>query len=557
MAVIAVRLDPQGLQDVRPLSELLFHGEWEALVSRIADAVEQFFKAIVQLITESWDWFSFKVISLLPEQVGMWLDPAKAFCIKLKLRMSEAEVKPFYDVIKDMRETDQSSVIEKLSAIPDPEKEQLVRSIPSFISDYYSSYQKTLIIDSLVAIPAAERESVIRNALPLINPAMDSWNKISVIEAIALVQAVERESVIRNALLLINPAMDNEDRSSIIETIARIPAAERESVIRNALLLIIPAMDSAKKASIIGTICAIPAAERESVTALAQRVITNEMSGFEIQNIVRAITNIPIENRATVIERALPGIRAARWAFQMIWEIENRAREIPNERRDFIRRMEQGVDVHDGNRDPQLRAALELFHAHQGALTEDEILAAQDEFIAYLAEAPITQEVRTLAHDALLKERGIDEVFGPLIDEIGFSIYGLRVKGAELIGRLWIYVSNLQGADQTNAKSSMISALRKSYNDWGGRVCNPGKTHRLVIGVLQGRLAGVNVDDVAMQVTVAQAIEMFFSVRANQEIDNLAQLLAAANQFCDNNPAAPREDFMREIHAYAQQQEMI
>ena len=79
------------------------------------------------------------------------------------------------------------------------------------------------------------------------------------------------------------------------------------------------------------------------------------------------------------------------------------------------------------------------------------------------------------------------------------------------------------------------------------------KTQRLLIAVLQGRLPGVNIELIEeMQVPIAQAIQMFFSIEAHQHIQQLQPLLEAARRFCDQNPLINQADFFREIRQYAQ-----
>jgi hypothetical protein len=108
--------------------------------------------------------------------------------------------------------------------------------------------------------------------------------------------------------------------------------------------------------------------------------------------------------------------------------------------------------------------------------------------------------------------------------------------------------------DQTNAKDSLISALKDSYY-MGSRVCDQGKTQRSVVGVLQGRLEGVDVElSTEMQVPTPQAVAMFFHVEAHRNIEQLAPLFNAASRFCDDNPAVNRDDFVLQIRLYAQAQ---
>ena len=189
-------------------------------------------------------------------------------------------------------------------------------------------------------------------------------------------------------------------------------------------------------------------------------------------------------------------------------------------------------------------------------MAQSQINKGVQEFTQYLNDCQMDAQHKRLALHAL-SGPGDGTDFGPLLSETHFNIHRLRISGGEVVGRLWIFASQLVEPDQTNAKNSMISALKDSYYQ-DSRVCNEGKTQRLVVGVLQGRLQGVNIELGAdMQLPTAQAVEMFFNVEAHRNIDQLAPLLEAANRFCDVNPLVNRAGFIREIEIYAQNQEIV
>ncbi len=89
---------------------------------------------------------------------------------------------------------------------------------------------------------------------------------------------------------------------------------------------------------------------------------------------------------------------------------------------------------------------------------------------------------------------------------------GLSISGEEVIGRLWIFASKLTGSEETNAKESMVSGLKDSYDEFMGKVCNPGKVQRLVVGVLQGRLPGVNIELMEGRVAKVLAVGSYRNV---------------------------------------------
>ncbi len=159
---------------------------------------------------------------------------------------------------------------------------------------------------------------------------------------------------------------------------------------------------------------------------------------------------------------------------------------------------------------------------------------------------------------ALMDEKRVNENFGPLIDhENSFSVLGLEITGLELIGRLWKFALQLPEPESTNAKCGMITALSDSFNPDESRVCNQGKTQRLVIAVLSGRLLGVNIDEVPVRVTKEQAMQMFFNIPAHRQIISKAALIDFANQFCNQNAAINRDEFLTEINAYAAQSGIV
>ena len=102
----------------------------------------------------------------------------------------------------------------------------------------------------------------------------------------------------------------------------------------------------------------------------------------------------------------------------------------------------------------------------------------------------------------------------------------------------------------------MISALSDSYDDFNLKVCNQGKTQRLVVAVLQGRLAGVNIEGDGVSVSTPEAIRMFFNMEAHKKIGEFKDLMEAANQFCDDHTLVNRDSFIAEIEKYAEVQGM-
>ncbi len=213
----------------------------------------------------------------------------------------------------------------------------------------------------------------------------------------------------------------------------------------------------------------------------------------------------------------------------------------------------QGINVHQGDRDQRVRAAIELLRKHQDPISRDDMNQAVQEFTQYLNDREMNPEHKRLAQHALRGPLNRAD-FGPLIDGNDFTIKGLRISGEEVIGRLWIFASNLTGLDQAIAKGGMISALEQSY-DMRYRVCQPGKVQRLIVSVLQGRLAKVNIELIeGMKVGKEVSLRMFFMKEAHMAIKQLPLLIDAANQFCHENPLVNRAEFFLGIEEYAEAQ---
>jgi len=298
--------------------------------------------------------------------------------------------------------------------------------------------------------------------------------------------------------------------------------------------LITPQMGSYERVRIINQLANIARDQRAEIVQLALQLITPEMRAYDRNMIMQDLLNIDPDQRTNYVQQRRQGQQAH--LFQNVHVL-----------------AQHGLNVHANDRDERVRAAMELFRQHQGAIPRDRINQAVEEFIQYLNNREMDPQDKQLAERALLAPKNEDEVFGALISKGTFTLLGVETSGKEVIGRLWVFASELAEPDRTNAKAGMISALKNSYDHMATRVCDQGKTQRLLIAVLQGRLAGVNIELIEeMKFPIAQAIQMFFSIEANQHIQQLQPLLEAARRFCDQNPLINQEDFLREIKQYAQ-----
>ena len=207
----------------------------------------------------------------------------------------------------------------------------------------------------------------------------------------------------------------------------------------------------------------------------------------------------------------------------------------------------EAMDVHADNRDERTRNALRLLW--QTRLNADQINRQFEDFIRYF-DGLAHSEKKARANLALRVPKENRESFGPLLDNIPFSIRGFMLEGKELIARLWNFISSLDLQEQPLAKEGILTALSDSFTPLGDRVCNQGKTQRLCISVLQGRLRGVQIDDIEIpNHDLNTHLNFFF---ANEERRGMEphQLREQARLFCDQNPLVARGEFLAQVEEF-------
>ena len=158
-----------------------------------------------------------------------------------------------------------------------------------------------------------------------------------------------------------------------------------------------------------------------------------------------------------------------------------------------------GLDVHIGHRDLRVLDAYKKLQQSQGHLTLKEIYLETDAFVEYLNKS-----------NSSLKEKAFDALYSPKIGEFGglfiendFTILNFPISGEEVIARLWRFCNqyipseNFDNVEieRENGRVSMVGALGNSYHKMGGLICNQGKVQQLIVGVLQGRLDGVQIEE--------------------------------------------------------------
>jgi hypothetical protein len=238
-----------------------------------------------------------------------------------------------------------------------------------------------------------------------------------------------------------------------------------------------------------------------------------------------------------------------------------------------------GMNVHTGARDLKTAEALTSLKDLQGVLSDASIDEAITQFTQFLNLTNLISAGDKLRALHALDGPG-DNDFGSLLSDPNCGRY--LISGKEVVARHWIYSNSFVDVDpnateneRLNIKLGMIRALSTSYEphdaDRPGqdiRVCNEGKAQRFVVNCLQGRLEGIDIDSVSPNAMVAPdplqlpnyirsnaAAESFFTIEANQQIDNLQDLITAANSYCNENSLVEPYSFFAEIMRYAKQAE--
>ncbi len=248
-------------------------------------------------------------------------------------------------------------------------------------------------------------------------------------------------------------------------------------------------------------LAAVNVAERRNVINYVRRLVNPDMEIFLVVQIITQIVRVPEGRRENYVRDRLIN------------------RGVP------VQIRAERIDVHASGRDARTKDAIERLRQHQIAIDISSIEAqAVADFGSYLRKS--AHKKKELAERALAGPPNGD--FGSLLSDSRIYIDGLICSGSEIIARLWTYASTLKTPDDVCAKDAMISALADSFNGHGDRVCNPGKTQRLIVAVLSGRLAGVDVDEVQ---TLPALTNAFFALPENMAINDRATFIEAMRIF--------------------------
>ncbi len=176
------------------------------------------------------------------------------------------------------------------------------------------------------------------------------------------------------------------------------------------------------------------------------------------------------------------------------------------------------ADVHSSDRDKRTGDAVKLLNQFGMASSE-------------------TRKHVAACHQYVEKKLGNSELLDKLIDAV-FEFNGTRHEGRDFVARLWHFAEAAPDAEE--AKVGLVSGLVDSQHS-----CDHGKVQRLVIAVLQGRLAGVEIDRLDAVVNWTTYLKAFnfrhdklmtayMSVPKDspQEAASLLALRVAADKFC-------------------------
>jgi hypothetical protein len=383
----------------------------------------------------------------------------------------------FYPYSRSIRSYSIVDILKELANIAPNQRDAIIQQALQFITPRMFIDDRANILRAVVNIAPDQRVEIIQGALQLITPGMFPYRRIAIINELTNIAADQGAEIIELILQLINYQVSDSKRVEIVKSLAGIAINERVEIIEAALQVITPEMDGYDRAIIIRDLVNIAADQRSEIVELALQLITPQMNHYyERVDIINQLANIAADQRSEIVELALQLITPQMRGYERTMIIENLANVNRDQRanyvQDWIERGQarlfrnprvlarNGLNVHANNRDERVRAAMKLLRQHQGEIPRNRINQSVGEFIQYLNDREMDLQDKQLAKRALLAPKDEREVFGALISEDVFTLLGLETSGKEVIGRLWIFASEIAEPDKTNAKVGMISALK-------------------------------------------------------------------------------------------------
>jgi hypothetical protein len=252
------------------------------------------------------------------------------------------------------------------------------------------------------------------------------------------------------------------------------------------------------------------------------------------------------ETNATRYEQEIARLR--REAEELLQEEALRQRE------EAMRAAALGLGVHDGNRDALTVQAFQTLLRHQQDVDPAIITEEYDDFIAVVNALPLSERTTRIKQALGLEDVAAPGCFKGFLNPDEYLPYELTELATKegILGHLWYYAghfaTNLPGLteeqkalEHASAKTGVLSALNDSFNDYGALICNLGKLQRMATAVLQGRLAGVAIDNEAT-VSPGDTTTLFQAAWEKHKRDHPADTItrlyiqAFENEFKANNP---------------------
>ncbi|HSX14159.1 MAG TPA: hypothetical protein VLE96_07055 [Chlamydiales bacterium] len=443
-------------------------------------------------------------------------------------------------------ESDSNTLVQHFLQMTVDERNSFMSQAVCLATPDLFAFSRTRLLLGMIQMTPDKRNAFVSQILGLITPNMNAFVRSNLIFSILPMTIDEGSAFVNQVLRLQTPNMDGDDRGFLISALADVNLNEREDVVNHVLSLTTPHMNGRERGILIQRIAQITSEEERQrrVQRAAAELENPRFNLREFEGVAPILVLLE-----TPLDEPVP---------PRIGMVDIGAND-----------RETGINVHDSDRDMRTRNALELLRTNTGDMSDEETNLAVALFLSYLHSFS-DEMIRKKAQFVLSGMNRTPQDFPPLLGDDSFTVAGLKISGEELIARLWRFsqtYTDLRAQDMDREKEnvvvSIVKALCQSIESDGHRVCNPGKVQRLVVGVLQGRLEGVDIDHLVLEdvtpVSTKQAIDMFMAVASNKELyvamnsdtspEAQERFLTAANRFCEENQNVNRQEFISQILA--------
>jgi len=443
--------------------------------------------------------------------------------------------------------------------LPPQERNEYAAIVSTVCRVQMEGHQKASMMEILATLPDNEARVNFANQVLQLSGLYsrnesDDAARVEIAESLLEIPQIERKDFIRQALILVKRDYKPYENSLIVSNLADIPRDRRDVI---ADRTIFNNFNAQQTNQILVKFREIPPEHLKEFIVCARDLLYgtaaylwNPPSSInqEVQeHILKALYRIPPKNRKKFTQRIIEQMKeegCIKGSLQrcLTFIITPLERPIPK------RPVQTRLNLHDGDRDERTKTALLSLRGHQAglSLSQEEEERAVRAFSDFVMREPTA--IKNKAIETLQLPKRTGEYFGPLLDGEPFSLFREMTTGEEIIARLWHYTETLEESEKQNARAGMISALADSTSETG-RVCNQGKTQKLLIAVLQGRLPGVEIDRATL--TAAEGMNAFFANEAHRKINSEFELIdAAIRSFPD--PQFNRLELMNQMREYAQ-----